>query len=368
MKNMTKMTLSILIIGIIGIMLTGFAWAESSDSSQDEAFEEEYYFPEYESTTLESLKKSSDVIETRGTVPILTKDKEKVEWLDSMWENINNSESELHPYMKEYGGPLTGFGVNYGGYIFVDFDEGIRDVDKSTIDKFYNIIDANTKEAELSDIPVVFRKGKVVHLDSRTTRWDDMIGGIKINYQNSTGSWFASTLSFAAEDSSGNKGFVMSGHAANTSGGVGGDIYQGGRKVGDVTYITAHFADAAWVQTNDVNDDIYYDDIDDVRDVRSFYDPSLGTKVYMSGITSGLVYGDVTERYINKNHAVFGTLYDQFVADYNSASGDSGAPVFKKYGSQVMISGVHWGHNDTNTFFSPISGIALDLDVEPLTS
>lgn len=365
MKNMTKMALSIL---IIGIMLIGFAWAGPSDSSQDESFEEEYYFPEYGPTTFDSLKKDSNVIETRGTVPTLTEDKAKVEWLDSMRESINNSESELHPYMKEYGGPLTGFGVNYGGYIFVDFDEEVKDVDKSTIDKFYNIIDANTKEAELSDIPVVFRKGKKVHLDSRSTKWDDMIGGIEIKYQNSTGSWFASTLSFAAEDSNGNKGFVISGHSANTSGNVGGDIYQGGRKVGDVTYITAHFADAAWVEANNVIDDVYYDDVDDVRDVRSFYDPSLGTKVYKSGINTSLTYGDVTEEYKNINHPMYGTLYDQFSAEYNSGKGDSGAPVFKKYGSQVMISGVHWGSNSTHAFFSPISGVELDLDVEPLTS
>ncbi|MCM1986335.1 S1 family peptidase [Methanococcoides seepicolus] len=368
MKNMLKISLSIM---IISIMFTGFAWAGSSDSSQDEYFEEEYYFPDYGSIAFDSLEKDSNVLESRGTVPGITEDKEKLDWLDTIWECINNSEKELHPYMKENGGPLTGFGVNYGGYLFVEFDEEIKDINKSTIDNFYNIIDANAKKAELSDIPVVFRKGEKVHLDSRTTLWDDMIGGIKINHKDpSTGLWYKSTLSFAAEDSNGNKGFVMSGHAAMGAGGVGGDIYQGGRKVGDVTYLTGHFADAAWVEANNVNAEIYYDDVDDVRGVHGYYpdDVSVGSTVYVSGITTGYTSGCVTDRYKNKNSATFGTLYDQFIADYPCASGDSGAPVFKMYGNEVVIAGVHWGHTDTESFFSPMSGVILDLDVTPLTT
>ncbi|ABE52712.1 S1 family peptidase [Methanococcoides burtonii] len=361
MKNMLKISLSIM---IISIMITGFAWAGSSDSSQNESFEEEYYFPEYGSVTFDSLKEDSNVIESRGTVPEITEDKAKVEWLDTIKESINDSENELHPYMKEHGGPLTGFGVNYGGYLFVEFDEEVKDIDKSTIDKFYNIIDANAKKAELSDVPVVFRKGEKVYLDSRTSVWNNLIGGIQIVRLSGT----ASTLSFAAEDSSGTKGFVMSGHAAYNAGGVGASIYQPttARKVGEVDYYTCHFADAAWVEASNVEDDIYYGDINDVRDVRSYYDPSLGSQVYMSGITSGLTSGNVKETYINKNSATFGTLYDQFVADYPCAGGDSGAPVFTMYGDQVIIRGVHWGHNTTNSFFSPISGVELDLDVTPL--
>lgn len=364
MKNITKISLSIL---LVSILLIGFAWAGASDSnqdeSQDESFEEEYYFPEYGANTFDSLKKDSNTIETRGTVPKLTDDKAKVEWLDTLWESINNSGSELHPYMKENGGPLIGFGVNYGGYIFVEFDEEIKDIGKSTMDKFYSMIDTNAKNAEVSDVPVVFRKGEKEYLDSRTTTWNNLIGGIKI-----VGGGSQSTLSFAAEDSSGNKGFVMSGHAAMSAGGVGADIYQPttARKVGEVDYITGHFADAAWVEASNVNDDIYYDDTNDVRDVRSYYDPGLGTKVYKSGIATGLTSGYVLERYVEQSSNTFGTLYRQFSADYDSAGGDSGAPVFKKYGSQIIICGVHRSSYGDTTRFSPISGVELDLDVTPL--
>lgn len=365
MKNITKISLSIL---LVSIMLIGFAWAGASDSSQDDSFEEEYYFPAYGANTFDSLKKDSSVIESRGAVPELTDDKTKVEWVATLRKSLNNSGSELHPYMKECGGPLLGFGVNYGGYIFVEFDKEVGDIDQSTIDKFYSIVDTNAKKLEISNVPVIFRKGEEVYLDERDDEWSDMIGGIRIIYQNATNTWYESTLSFAAEDSTGTKGFVISGHSAMTAGSVGGDIYQPSstRKVGEVTYITGHFADAAWVEASNVEDDIYYEDVDDVRDVRNYYDPNLGSKVYMSGITSGRTYGYVEEEWDEINHPVFGTLYDQLSADYDSDNGDSGAPIFKKYGNQVMISGVHWGSTATNALFSPISGVELDLDVEPL--
>lgn len=315
------------------------------------------------------------MIETRGTVPEITEDKEKMEWLDTIKECINNSESELHPYMKEFGGPLVGFGTNYGGYLFVDFDEDLeKEINDSAIDKFYNIIDTNAKKAGISDIPVVFRLGGKEVQDSRTTQRADMIGGIKIGHFNtSSNTAMKSTLSFAAIDpSSGTTGFVMSGHAAISAGGVGGTIYQpsyaSGREVGEVDYLTGHFADAAWVEADNVEPEIYYDDVEDLREVRSYYDPDLGTKVYMSGITTGLTYGRVTEDYEEQTSQTFGTLYRQFRADYDRAPGDSGAPVFKKWGDEVIIVGVHRGTYNGDPAFSPISGVILDLGVEPITN
>jgi hypothetical protein len=163
MKNIAKISLSLLIVSVV---LIGLAWAETSDSSKDESFEEEYYFPEYGANAFDSLKGDLSVIETRGTVPEITEDKEKMEWLDRIKECINSSGSELHPYMKEFGGPLVGFGTNYGGYLFVEFDENLdKEITDSTIDKFYNMIDTNAKKAGISDIPVVFRlEGKILNI------------------------------------------------------------------------------------------------------------------------------------------------------------------------------------------------------------
>lgn len=266
--------------------------------------------------------------------------------------------------MKENGGPLIGFGINYEGYLFVEFDEKLVDtINKSTIDELHNIIEDDAKKMGLSDIPVVFRKGEGLTLESRTSTWTNLIGGIRLQGGNAD-----STLSFAAKDDSGTKGFVMSGHAAIDAGGIGGDIYQpnSSRYVGDVNYYNGVFADAAWVPASNVVDDVYYQDTDQLKDVASYGDTTSGHTVYKSGITTGLTSGTVVDTYIELDHPYFGTLYDQFTASYWSEPGDSGSPVFTVSGDTVRIVGVHLGRSGDNAAFSPISGVIADLDVEPL--
>ena len=365
MKRTFSIFLSML---VVSIMLIGTVGAESANSIQDELIEGEYYFPEYGSTAFDSLKGDEKVIDFRGSVPEITEAKEKRQWMKTMWTCINNSQDELTPHMTQNGGNLVGFGTDYRGYIFVEFDNEQKDsIDKSTIDKFYTIIDKTAKKADIADTPVVFRIGEEEVMESRTSTWTNLIGGIKV-----VGGGLQSTLTFAAEDSSGNKGFVMSGHAAIDAGGIGTDIYQpstsSGRIVGQVDYYNYVFADAAWVEANNVVDDIYYADTDITRDVRSgFIDPSVGDTVYKSGIKTKLTSGTVTQRYVTHTTAL-GPLYYQFVADYDSDSGDSGAPVFKKYGStQVKLVGIHRASAGNYVRFSPISGIMADLDVTPLS-
>ena len=85
------------------------------------------------------------------------------------------------------------------------------------------IIDNNAKKADIVDTPVVFRMGEEEVMESRTTQWTNLIGGIRIVRGGNVGS----TLMCAAqEDSSGTKGFIMSGHAAINAGGIGAPIYQ----------------------------------------------------------------------------------------------------------------------------------------------
>jgi len=217
---------------------------------------------------------------------------------------------------------------------------------------------------ELSDIPVAFTKATMPVSTSRTSLWTNLIGGIQIS-----GGGSSSTLSFAAEDSSGTDGFVMSGHAAVAAGGIGGDIYQGGRKVGDVELYNGVFADAAWVEASNVVDRIYYSDTDNTKEVASYGDANNLSKVYMSGVSSGTTSGYIDKKYIDVASGTFGTLYDQYRANYTATYGDSGAPVFQNSGSYVKLVGVHWGvdFGAGKSYFSPISGVESDLGVTPLT-
>ena len=362
MKELFKIFLSML---VVSIMLIGTVGAESTDSTQDELLEDEYYLPTYGANTFATLNEESDTISTFGSVPDINDDKEKIEWISTLRVSGNNSMDKIEPYFESSGGALLGYGVDYGGYMFIEYDNELADdIDDSMINELYDIINEDAKEMGISNVPVAFIKAESVQLDSRTTEWTSLIGGIKIVTSNGAGS----TLSFAAEDSSGNEGFVISGHAAYKGGGVGTNIYQPdtSRYVGEVDYYTAHYADAAWVEASNVADDIYYANTDVLKDVTTYGDPSNGSKVYMSGYKSGTVNGYIKKDYFIKASSTFGYLYDQFAADYESDRGDSGAPIFQKTIGGVKIVGVHWSHDDTYSYFSPISGVILDLDVTPL--
>jgi hypothetical protein len=360
MKRTFSIFLSML---VVLIMLVGYAGAESTDSTQDELLEDEYYFPEYGANTFEILKSESNVLVVRGKVPEIQEDKEKIKWLNTIKECIHSSENELHPSMKEFGGPLVGFGTNYGGYLFVEFDPELeKDVDIATTEKFYNVINSHAKEKGISDIPVVFRMGEKDIKESQSSYWRPLIGGIKITDILTTDS----TICFTAVDNSGNEGYVIAGHAAVDAEKYGGTIYQQGGSVGDVTLIGGYFSDSAWVEYSNVDPEVYYDDTNDVREVHDYYDANLGSKVYKSGEETGLTNGYVTEVYDDKTCSYFGTLHDQYLASYNSDAGDSGGTIFKKYGSKIDIVGIHVGRYGSKAQFSPISGIIADLDVEPL--
>jgi hypothetical protein len=286
-------------------------------------------------------------------------DNEKASRLDALETSIRSSKNELEPYMEKNGGPLKGFGIDYNGYLFVDFDEKqMNTINESTIDKLYNIINDDAEKMKLANVPVVFEIEKKETLASRTSTWTNLIGGIKI-----VGGTAMSTLSFAAQDSSGNKGYVMSGHAAIDAGGIGAPIYQPNspRQVGTVTYYNYVFADAAWVRASNVADDVYYQDTDVLKDVASYGDTTLGTKVYKSGITTGLTSG-----YVNRMYIYINPLQDQCTANYSVSPGDSGSPVFTVSGSTVNIVGVTRGTYGSDATFSPISGVIADLDITPL--
>ena len=93
----------------------------------------------------------------------------------------------------------------------------------------------------------------------------------------------------------------------------------------------------------------------------------------MSGITSGLVYGNVTAIDMGVPSSTHTWLYDQVFATYQSDSGDSGAPIFYK-DREILpslwiidVNGIHVGRYSGNTVFSPQSGVNTDIDATPIT-
>jgi hypothetical protein len=125
-----------------------FMWAQD---------EEDLPLPDYGSQIFEEVKNEPGFISTRGTMPVITDASEKVEWEETAGDCIHSFRSDLRPYMKSSGGPLTGYGYNYRGYIFVGFDpKSIESMNESLIDEIYLIIEDNSEEEGVSEVPVVF--------------------------------------------------------------------------------------------------------------------------------------------------------------------------------------------------------------------
>lgn len=86
---------------------------------------------------------------------------------------------------------------------------------------------------------------------------------------------------------------------------------------------------------------------------------TVGTLVQKVGRTTGWTYGDITRTCVDGNvYQSNITMLCQYAADYGNGSGDSGAPVFQRatpITNDVYLSGINWGTNGIESFFSDIS-------------
>jgi hypothetical protein len=102
-------------------------------------------------------------------------------------------------------------------------------------------------------------------------------------------------------------------------------------------------------------------------------DPIVGDVVRKVGRTTGTTRGDVIATCVNSNVSESNiTMLCQDRADYTSAGGDSGSPVFSNLNSpqplDSRLRGIHWGGGGGSTVFSPISGIQRSGELGPLTN
>jgi len=119
--------------------------------------EEDLPLPDYGPQIFEEVENEPGFIATRGTMPVITDESEKMEWAETAGDCIHSFRAELDHYMLENGGPVTGYGHNYRGYIFVGFDpESLESVNDSIIDEIYLIIEKHCEQEGVSEVPVVF--------------------------------------------------------------------------------------------------------------------------------------------------------------------------------------------------------------------
>jgi streptogrisin B len=366
MKTNTKPILHIL---LICVFLVGMSFAGTAAPNEDK---EEKNLPEFGCNIHEKLEKNSKVIKVNGTIPEIKDEKEKRKWLDKLDKNGKKVNKEMLQYMQP-NGPLVSCGYNYQGYLVVDILEG-SEIDESMIDDIYEIYNKQAKKDGIKEVPVVFQYSPQIEVTSRSSTWNPLIGGIKVDRNGGL-----STLGFAVRDKTTHEeGFLVAGHSALAAGGIGSMFYQpyvdASKEIGAVDRLIFKYADAAFIEDDERNVDnkIYYKDTDQLMDVTSSEEPEVGDYVKISGLSSGLSgSGRVTD--LNHITAYLGypKLYDQCKALYSSQGGDSGSPVLDETStSTVSIYGIHSGHATDGSYslFSPISGISDDLNVEPLTN
>lgn len=213
-------------------------------------------------------------------------------------------------------------------------------------------------------------------LDGKKDEFPTLIGGIKVE----TVDWFPfpivhdSTLCFTAYRS-GEKGFVMSGHATDLE-----SVYQPSwwKKVGETT-VDPHpeggrYSDSAWVKltARDIDNQIYGGWL--VTGKRSSTYQELCHTVHYQGQESCGGSGHIIIKGKTCSHSEYGTLYNQMVARFTNnhpVLGDSGSPIFYIEHLQhgyVLIAGIYWGSHDTAEYaYSPIDGIENSAkDLGPL--
>lgn len=339
----------------------------SAVSAQEEVIDQKLTFSP---STFEDLKKSPDIFTTFGKMPFFENLEQRKEWLnllhnvsDNVRDNPNYNISEyMHPK-----GPVVGYGYDINGSLIVIVETG-KTLKEPEIENIYNLFKMEGLKKGITDVPIVFEYGGVPKLDSRTSSWSPLIGGIQIETELPEGI-ADSTIGFAAQTSSGTKGYVVSGHAAPS---IGDQIWQPtagptANKVGTVSKVGGYNADASWVPNSNVVARIYDTDTDVRKDVKSYANnPQVGSTVYKSGISTGKTSGTVLHYLSSTSHPTFGTLSDQYTASYSSAAGDSGSPIYCTVTGGVQIVGIHWGAAGSTRYFSPIAGVYHDLSVNPL--
>lgn len=128
----------------------------SADSDSNSETSESMTLHDYGPETFEKAKQETWFIAARGTMPVITDDGEKTEWIDLLISRSGNF-PEIEQYLIENGGSMGSFGIGIDGYIAVGFDTDYPEkANESTIDEIYHVIKEHYEKEGIKDVPVVF--------------------------------------------------------------------------------------------------------------------------------------------------------------------------------------------------------------------
>lgn len=379
-KMILKRTgLRILVLAMLLIGVVFAASASSNDSttvtSEDEVSgiaeseSQDIQIPDFSPQTFENLKNDPNILATKGQIPDYTNQVEKQSWIDKLDKSrvLLDNDTNMEPYMYPKG-PIIGYAWNNQGYFEVMLYKNMKITD-SQINEIYDVINKTANKASIKEIPIVFSKDDLFqdHVSGYNSYHRPIIGAIKVTGQ--TGGW--GTIGFAAQTSSGTKGYVTVQHLGTS---VGYKMYQpintlGAYGAGSVSKISGHYADACFVPYSNVAAKIHIGG-GSTKNVYG-YDSTVpgiswnNRKVYKSGTTTGVTDGTIKGAGTLDNGP---TYYNMVYSNYGSSSGDSGGPVYRIINGNYYLLGIHKGYFHGYSWFSPVSGIKSDLGVTPIKS
>lgn len=236
------------------------------------------------------------------------------------------------------------------------YDLSIVGVSQNSIEKF-----------GLDTLKIDFELPKLTSCDSQTVQCTPLIGGIELGRTNDPGE-ISGTLSYTAVDSNGLKGFVIPAHVANyhNNGNIGIKQPHDGPVIGTVNVIGFGRTnlDFAFVESNkDVSNSLFRDSnqnytIIGYADANSV--SAVGSILHYQGISSGFQTGMITG-----SAQLTGITFTSM----SGVEGDSGAPVFKQFGSsQNNHDVVLYGYIlNSAAEFSQIHRVIDQYEISPLT-
>ncbi|WP_153015889.1 S1 family peptidase [Methanofollis ethanolicus] len=396
MKRLTGILSVLFILALLASAFVGPAAAKQNDSEQNYVDERTDLTPEERADVIEELRSHEKILGIYGSLPDFSDTKTSHPWiswysqLDHFTDDNFDSFAKPRLYPK---GPVIGYGYDVEGYIDVGIPEDWpEDNITATMEELYEILDKKGKDAGFESIPVKFRSVSVrpdslvlysasnksrpitgdIQIQTILDRIRPLIGGMQI--QTLLGSDIASsTLGWAAQTSSGTRGYVISAHCSDGSGET---VYQpttgSSNACGSVGAdpgwpYSSSYADAAWVPYSNVAAKIHSQGVD--QSVKGHYDPWPGLTVFKSGRTTGTTSGSVQRKDIVFYPSTQRYLYDQYFASYTAEPGDSGSPVYHvESDHDRIIVGILSGSFCGEEYFSPVSGVETELGVLPLTS
>jgi len=206
---------------------------------------------------------------------------------------------------------------------------------------------------------------------SQTDKIRPLVAGIKI--QSIEDIYLAtSTLNFLGKTGT-QEGAIVAGHASDNGTGVWQPTLNDTNRIGTTTLNVGayRYSDAAWVpldQGVDGENLIYSSSYNLwVLGQVDYSGQYVGEIVESLGLTSGYRYGYIQEKDAQHSHAKYTTLYNQIQANFSSASGDSGSPVYQQYYEMGLHTadafGILWGGGDQSgwTIYSPPDGVERDF-------